>query len=91
MNEGRSAPRSANDLTQETVSRQADPAETRYRGAVDVKRQPGLDAAPDQCGVGRLSDHGEPAALSRPASLCVAEHPLIPPPHNRSWSSATKA
>jgi DNA-binding transcriptional ArsR family regulator len=38
------SPRSANDLTQETVSRQADPAETRYRSAVDVQRAADLYA-----------------------------------------------
>ena len=32
------SPKSANDLTKETVSWKADPVETRYGGAVDVKR-----------------------------------------------------
>ena len=68
----------------------------RYGGAVDVERAADLYAQGwtlRQIGA-ELGVTGPRSAISfaAPGSPCVAAVlPLIPPPHNRSWSCVTKA
>jgi DNA-binding NarL/FixJ family response regulator len=83
------SPRSANDLTRETVSWKADQAEIRYGGAVDVERAADLYAQGRtlrqigaELGVSRTTVSEQ---LQQAGITCVAAAlRLTPHPHSKS-------